>query len=81
MEWLQLLMSGIWRWPRDSVGWFNWHDGWCLEVIAGILVHRCGVVLAPTIAVASHVSPLTAAIVILLVRLIRVWVHAVRYVE
>jgi hypothetical protein len=81
MEWLQLLMSRVWRWPRDGVGWFNWHHRWCFEVIALILVHRCGVVLAATTVVSSQVFPLTIAIIILLMRLIRVGVHAAVYLE
>jgi hypothetical protein len=81
MEWLQLLMSCIWRWPRYGVGWFDWHHWrWYFKVIARIFIHGRGIVLAPTTAVPSHISPLTAAILSLM-RLMRVCVHAVLYVD
>jgi hypothetical protein len=41
-----------------------------------MLMHRRGVVLDPTRAVAAHVPPLPIAILILLVRLMRIGVHA-----
>lgn len=50
-------------------------------MIALILVHRGGVVLAATTVVSSHVRPLTSAILILLMRLTRVCVHAAVYLE
>jgi hypothetical protein len=49
-------------------------------VIARIFIHGRGIVLAPTTAVPSHISPLTAAILSLM-RLMRVCVHAVLYVD
>ena len=80
VEWLQLLVSGVWRRPRYSVGGFNWHHWRRFEVVACIFMHGRGVVLAPTAAVSSHVSPLSTA-VLGLMRLMRVGVHAGFYVD
>ena len=77
VEWLELLVGRVWRRAWYCVGWFNWHDWRCLEVVGGIFVHGRGVVLGAAAAVSSHVSPLPMAIIGLM-RLMRVCVHAVQ---
>jgi hypothetical protein len=42
-----------------------------------MLMHRRGIILGPIRAVAAHVSPLPIAILILLVRLMRIGVHTI----